>query len=229
MCGLEVDYRSGLVNLFKVQGCDDQSCCLVEVVSIMLSVIGLWTLDVEKVDPPDSLQLLLALLLLATADKQMSLLCLAALNVHELVKLQHPLLTATPALAAFVEDGCARVMYATFSFSITALVNRPAPFPPTCHALLQRYAWVVIFGFWRRSGRGCRLRRGLCGGQSRRGRRQRLVQRPEVDLRAIGHIGRLDGLGRRRVVYIGMGALGARLDFEELIESQDARFAAFPA
>lgn len=42
----------------------------------------------------------------------MTVLGLAAFNVHELVKLQHPPLTAGPSFAAFVEDRPARMMNA---------------------------------------------------------------------------------------------------------------------
>jgi hypothetical protein len=94
----------------------------------------------------------------------MPVLGLAALNVHKLVELQHSPLTAAPALAPFMEDRCAWVMYTALTFPVAAFVSGTTSFPSAGHALFERYAWIVVFGLWRRRRRGWRLRGGLCSG-----------------------------------------------------------------
>ena len=112
---------------------------------------------------PNRLQLLLALLLLPTTDEEMSVFCLAPLDLHKLVKLHDPPLTATPPLAALVEDGRARVMHTALSFPIASFVHSAASFPPARHALLDLQTRVVVFRLWRRCGRSRWLGRSLCG------------------------------------------------------------------
>ncbi|CRK13138.1 hypothetical protein BN1708_002498, partial [Verticillium longisporum] len=87
-----------LANLLEKEGGDDGRGRLVEVGADRLENLFAAGLDVA------------VLVLLAAADKEVALLGLAALNLHELVKLEDAALAAAVALAALVEDGHARVV-----------------------------------------------------------------------------------------------------------------------
>lgn len=65
---------------------------------------------------PDAFHLLFASWL-SLANKEMSRLLLASLDLHELVKLQHPPLAARPPFATLMEDWLARVMHTFFLIS----------------------------------------------------------------------------------------------------------------
>lgn len=91
----------------------------------------------------------------------MSPLGLAPFNVHELVKLQHPPLAATPPLASLVEDGHPGVVHAALAFPVPALEFLPAALPPTRHARLDLETCIVVFGLFGRRRRTCARRRSL--------------------------------------------------------------------
>lgn len=117
---------------------------------------------------PDSLQLVLGLPLLRPAShEQVPGFGLAALNVHELVELEHSALAATPALAPLVEDGRAGMMHAALSCPVPSGVRGPAAPSSARHALLQRDTRLIVLrlGPW-----GWRFGRALGGLRSRKAR-----------------------------------------------------------
>jgi hypothetical protein len=159
----------------------------------------------------------------------MSVLCLATLEVHELVEFQHPPLAAAVTLAAFVEDRDTGMMHTLLPFSVPTLESLAAALPPACHSVFESYTGIIILGLWWRGGGSCRSWSRLCSGKAGRGIGKRIFQRVEVDRRAIGDVGRGCRLWRRCVIDVRVLALCARLDGKELVEGEHAGLAAFPA
>lgn len=171
---------------------------------------------------PHALDHILRALVLLLPDEEVPVLGRAPLDLHELVELQHPPLAAAIPLAAFVEDGEARVVHA-------ALIV-----PPADARVVRRAARLALAGRAVRYGErrvvvGVFLRGGGLRGRGR-GLRLRLGREARGLGGRGGDVGRGGlGLGRGRVVDVGVGAGGAGRDGEELVEGEDARFAALPA
>lgn len=113
----------------------------------------------------------LGLIFLAASHKQMSVLGLAALNLHELVKFQNPSFTTAIAFAPLVEDGDARVMDASLGVaSVCALLVRSATCTsPACPSIGDLERWVIIVRL-RRWGRWCARGRRHVDRGARQGR-----------------------------------------------------------
>lgn len=89
---------------------------------------------------------------LALAHEEMSRLRLASLDLHELVKLQHPPLAARPSLAALVEDGRSGMVHALLLVPRDRrIVGRLAPAPAAGRIGRDLEGWVVLLGL---GGRG---------------------------------------------------------------------------
>src|SRR5687767_10709163 len=106
-------------------------------------------------DLPDSRKDLLtpcgSLVLLATANKQVLILCLTPFNLQELIKLQHPPLAARITLASLMEYRHARMVDALLPITRCALaVFGIASPPPAFLAIWDLEARIVVFGIWRR-------------------------------------------------------------------------------
>lgn len=123
-----------LVNLFEIKRGDDRGAGLVEVVSTELLALPSSKTGLEPA--PHSVHFFLPTLLPSTY-KQMPVLGLAALDVHELVKLQDAPLAATPPLAPLVEYRRARMVHAALSGPVSAFELDPARPSPASHALLD--------------------------------------------------------------------------------------------
>jgi len=91
----------------------------------------------------------------------MSILRLAPLNVHKLIKLQHPPLAATPPLTPLMKDGRPRVMYTLLAVPLPTLKVDPTALSPARHALLDLQARIVILIVLGRLRRRPARRRGL--------------------------------------------------------------------
>lgn len=123
---------------------------------------------------PHALDNVLGVLVLLLAYEEMSVLGHAALDLHELVELEHAPLAAAVALAALVEDGRARVVHAALfdalAASLGGFVRGIAGLALAGRAVRDRQARVVLLVLGRRCGRARGRRRGLRG--QARGRRR---------------------------------------------------------
>lgn len=185
---------------------------------------------------PHGIHLLLARRL-SPAHKQMPPPLLTPPDLQELVKLQHPLLAARPALAALVEHRLPRMVHAGLGVASRAgpLVGGIAASPPTgrVHGDLEGVV-VRELGFVL-GGRGG----GRVGWRGKGGRVDGLhaaVWDGGGDgSRGLLVFGRCGGLGfivggwRRGIVDGGVFGGRAGWDGEEFFEGEHARFAAFPA
>ncbi len=166
----------------------------------------------------------------ARPDEQVARRRLAALDLHELVELEHPALAAAVALAALVKNGSARVVDAVLVVGplLALLIGRVAPFPPTLLGVGDLELGLVVFGL----GGRWRCRGGGLGheGCAARCRRDGLGQLGREGLRSWGYIGGLfPFLNLGRVVSGAVLPLGARGDREELVEGEESGLATFPA
>lgn len=167
------------------------------------------------------------LVFLAASYEQMSVLGLATLNLHEFVEFQHPPLAATVAFAALVEDGDTGMVHAILCVAPlgTLFVGSAACTSPTHTSIGNLERWVVVIRLGRRGmwcPRGCRH----VDWGARQGRTLSRFCSTSQDNRVCGSFFLLDLRGQ---VGCAMFSGGTWLDGEELVESQDAGFAALPA
>ncbi len=120
-----------------------------------------WAISITRLtklvdpNPPDTLEHLLALLLLTRLlsgpHKQMSRLGLASFDLHEFVKLQHPSTTAGIALPTVMEDGRTRMEDTLLVLSIgISRICGMATSTSTLHGWLKRNRRIIGFGLeWR--------------------------------------------------------------------------------
>lgn len=174
---------------------------------------------------PHCLQILLVRFLLPASHKKMPSLRLAALDLHELVEVEHPPLAARPALRTLMEYGGTRMVHAALVISRgIGIVRCFAAAPPASLAGGYGDRRFIVLGFWGRGWRDGGSSRGLC--LRRSGRQSSLRASSWHGCRCFDCRSRRRS---RRVVDVGVLASCARRDGEELVEGQDARLAAFPA
>ena len=162
---------------------------------------------------------------LPLSNEQMLRLLRAALDLQELVKLQHPLLAARPALAALVEDGLSGVVDALLLLTrYGRIVARVAAATTTGRVRGNLDIRVIGFRFFGDGGRRIRRRRdgrgdggaGDCALDSGCGRGRFFC----------------DGCGLQfngGVIDSGVFARCAGWDGEEFVEGEDAGFTTFPS
>ena len=153
-------------------------------------------------------------------------------NLHKLIKLKHPPLTATPPFAPLVENRLARVMHALLPVPRRARHVLCATSPPLARRVRGDFDGRVVGFVFGRCRRGLLWRGGrvcACGGEGvccgRDGDGFGGFNGREVgDVAGLGF-----WFGGGSVVDGGVFARGAGGDVEEFFEGEDAGFAAFPA
>lgn len=164
-------------------------------------------------------------ILFPTAHEQVLILGLAALNLHELIKLQNPPLAARVTLASLVENWYSWVVDTFLVVSRTTLLVSST----TCSSLAANTignleTGVVVFrlGSWGRRGGSMLSSRNWCTGGSRSVQRIDLLGESSIVLLRLL-------LQLRWLVGSRMSACRARRNVHKLIKGQDSGLAALPS